>query len=347
MAKLRLATTFTGIGAQELGIERSGAFGEVEVVATCETDTDAIISYAAIHNGLTPKMVEEYSEYPSREEMTDELLEKNIGYDWNKNKPYDWKKKIKSKSNDIEKAWLACKLNKNVGDICKVQHFPTCDLFTYSSPCQSYSIAGRQDGNKITCQDCGHEFNPFDYDVKDRYSCPNCGSVNITSTRSGLMAEVERIILDMVREDRAPRYLLQENVDALVSKKFMPDFENWIGRLDRLGYNTYWTVMNAKECNIPQNRRRVFSLSIRKDIDNGKFTWPLPFDGGLRLKDVLLDNVDEKYYITNPKAQKLIDDLIENGTLEPTETDGVKAIPKEVVDKLAETQKQDEFDDLF
>lgn len=315
MAKLRLATTFSGIGCQERGIMNSGAFGEVEVVATCETDIDAIISYAAIHNGLTLQMVEEYDEYPSREEMVSQLKEMNIGYDWNKNKPYNWDKKIKSSGNDIEKTWLACKINKNVGDICKVKSFPSCDLFTYSSPCQSYSIAGRQDGNKITCNDCGYEFNPFDYDVKDRYSCPNCGSVNITSTRSGLMAEVERIILDMVREDRAPRYLLQENVDALVSKKFIGDFENWVGRLDRLGYNTYWTVMNAKFCNVPQNRNRVFSLSIRKDIDNGKFEWPLKFDGGIRLKDILQDEVDEKYYITSEKAQKLIDELIQNGTL--------------------------------
>lgn len=322
MGKLRMATTFSGVGMQERGVRNSGVFDEVEVVATCETDTDAIISYAAIHNGLTMDMVDTYEEYPSREEMAGYLADMNIGYDWQKMKPYDWQKVAKSKDAKklLQRAWLSCKLNKNVGDICLVKDFPSCDLFTYSSPCTDYSIAGAQAGTKVTCKDCGHEFNPLDYDVDERYSCPNCGSVNITSTRSGLMKEVERIILDMVRENRAPKYLLQENVDALVSKKFMPDFQNWIGRLDRLGYNTYWTVMNAKYCSTPeiptpQNRKRVFSISIRKDIDNGKFTWPLQFDSGIRLKDILFDEVDEKYYINNEKAEQLKKDLIMNGTI--------------------------------
>lgn len=323
MGKLRVGTTCTGVGMQERGILNSGIFNEVEVVATCETDTDAIISYAAIHNGLTMDMIDNYKDYPKREVMATELSDMNIGYDWIKNKPYDWEKVARSKDSKklLQRTWLSCKLNKNLGDMCKVKNFPSCDLFTYSTPCTDYSIAGAQKGSKVTCNDCGEEFNPLDYDVEQRYSCPHCGSVNITSTRSGLMVEIERIILDMVKENRAPRYLLQENVDALVSKKFIGDFENWIGRLDKLGYNTYWTILNLKNCSTfevptPQNRKRVFSISIRKDVDNGKFEFPIPFDAGIRLKDVLLDNVDEKYYINNAKAQNLIDELIKNGSLE-------------------------------
>lgn len=322
MAKMRIIETFAGVGMQLRGCELSKVVNDFEVVATSETDTDAIISYAAIHNGLTMDMVDNYTEYPNRTVMAEELAEKNIGYDWNKNKPYDWQKVARSKDSKklLQRAWLSCKLNKNVGDICKAKNLPTCDLLTYSSPCQSYSIAGNQDGNKVTCNECGEEFNPLDYDVNDRYSCPFCGSIDITSTRSGLMVEIERIILDMVKENRAPRYLLQENVDALVSKKFIGDFENWIGRLDKLGYNTYWTVLNLKNCSTfevptPQNRKRVFSISIRKDVDNDKFEFPQPFDAGIRLKDILLDDVDEKYYIKNEKAQALIDELIKNGSL--------------------------------
>ena len=313
---LKVITTFSGIGMQERGLKNSGVY-DVDVVATCECDKDAIISYAAIHHGLTEEMVNTYPNYPSRQEMADELKEKNIGFNWEKNKNYDWDKKVRSKSNELEKVWLANKLNKNMGDICKVQTktVPDCDLFVYSSPCTDYSIAGHQKGNKVTCKDCGHEFNPFDYDVNHRYNCPNCNSDNITSTRSGLLAEVERIILDMVRENRAPKYLLQENVDALISKKFKSDFDNWCERLDRLGYNTYYTCINGKNCGVPQNRNRVFSLSIRKDIDTDKFKFPIPFDNGIRLKDVLDDTVDEKYYINTEKAQKLIDDLILNGSI--------------------------------
>ena len=100
-----------------------------------------------------------------------------------------------------------------------------------------------------------------------------------------------------------------ENVKNLVSKKFMPDFNNLLDILHDLGYNSYWQVLNAKDCGVPQNRERVFVISIRKDIDNGTFTFPQPFDNGLRLKDMLEDNVDEKYYIENDNALKLIKSL--------------------------------------
>lgn len=323
MGKLKIGTTCSGIGMQERGVYNSGCFDEIEVVATSETDINAIMSYAAIHNGLTMDVVDNYTEYPERIQMATELAEMNIGYDWKKNKPYDWQKVARGKDTKklLERTWLSCKLNRNLGDMCKIKSFPTCDLFTYSTPCTDYSIAGKQEGTKVTCHTCGKDFNPLDYDVEQRYSCPHCGSTDITSTRSGLMVEIERIILDMVKENRAPKYLLQENVDALVSKKFIGDFENWIGRLDKLGYNTYWTVMNTKyvstpEIPTPQNRKRVFSLSIRKDVDKGTFTWPQKFDSGIRLKDILFDEVDEKYYITNEKAEELKKELILNGSIE-------------------------------
>lgn len=76
-----------------------------------------------------------------------------------------------------------------------------------------------------------------------------------------------------------------------------------------MGYNSYWKVLNAKDYGIPQNRERVFIISIRKDIDDGKFKFPEPFDNGLRLKDMLEDKVDEKYYINNPKIDKLLNQL--------------------------------------
>lgn len=76
--------------------------------------------------------------------------------------------------------------------------------------------------------------------------------------------------------------------------------------LDELGYNTYWKVLNAKDYGVPQNRERVFAISVRKDIDDGKFEFPQPFDNGVRLKDILEDKVDEKYYLSEDMQNRLI-----------------------------------------
>ena len=103
-----------------------------------------------------------------------------------------------------------------------------------------------------------------------------------------------------------PKYLMLENVKNLVGKKFKPQFDEWVAWLNELGYNTYWKVLNAKDYGVPQNRERVFAISIRKDIDDGKFEFPQPFYNGVRLKDVLEDNVDEKYYLSEDIQNRLI-----------------------------------------
>ena len=103
-----------------------------------------------------------------------------------------------------------------------------------------------------------------------------------------------------------PKYLMLENVKNLVGKKFKPQFDEWVAWLDELGYNTYWKVLNAKDFGVPQNRERVFAISIRKDIDDGKFEFPQPFDNGIRLKNVLEVKVDEKYYLTDTMIKGFI-----------------------------------------
>lgn len=112
-------------------------------------------------------------------------------------------------------------------------------------------------------------------------------------TRSGLLYEALRII-----EAKKPSYAICENVKNLVGKKFKSDFDKMLSRLDEFGYNSYWQVLNAKDYGIPQNRERVFVISIRKDIDNGTFKFPEKFPLELRLKDMLEDEVDEKFYLT-------------------------------------------------
>lgn len=312
--KLTMIEFFSGIGAQKRGIDNTELY-DLDVVATSDVDKEAVVEYAAIHHGLTNEMIENYENYPSREEMAEELKSRNIGMDFDKGKMFDWDKLKKKKTKDLEKYWLAMTLQNNLGDISKIEQAPTADCWFYSSPCQCFSVAGKQDGIDATCNACGQKYNPMLLDVEHRYICPNCGSDDIKGTRSGLLLEVERLLIKAIETDTAPKYLCLENVKNLVGKQFKSDFDAWIKRLEHLGYNTYWQVLNAKECGVPQNRERVFAFSIRKDIDTSKFTFPLPFDTGIRLKDILEKNVEEKYYINTERASNLIQQLVDKGQL--------------------------------
>lgn len=312
--KLTMIELFSGIGAQKRGIDNTNLY-DLDVIATSDIDKEAVVEYATIHHELTKEMIENYDSYPSREEMIEELKSRNIGMDFDKNKMYDWDKLAKKKTKDIEKYWLAMKLQNNLGDISQIEQLPTADCWFYSSPCQSFSIAGKQEGVMATCNSCGEKYNPMKLDADKRYICPYCGSDDIKGTRSGLLLEVERLLIKAVETNTQPKYLCLENVKNLVGKQFKPDFDAWVKRLEYLGYNTYWKVLNAKECGIPQNRERVFAFSIRKDIDTGKFTFPVPFDTGVRLKDILEKEVDEKYYINTERAANLIKQLVDKGQL--------------------------------
>lgn len=153
----------------------------------------------------------------------------------------------------------------NLGDISKVDtsDIPECDLVTYGFPCQDISIAGLQKGIKAG------------------------------ETRSGLLYEALRII-----EAKKPKYAIAENVKNLVGKRFKDDFEQLLALLDDMGYNSYWQVLNAKDYGIPQNRERVFVISIRKDIDTKTFSFPEKQKLTLCLRDMLEETVDSKYFLT-------------------------------------------------
>lgn len=292
----------SGIGAQMKGIDNTHLFN-ANMIATADLDKEVVVSYAAIHCGLTNEMIENYEDYPSKEEMIQQLTDKRLGYDFKKDVPYDWAKlaRKKDKTKGIEKYWLADHISHNLGDMMQIEALPYSDMLTYSTPCTDLSIAGKQEGLKWTCQDCGHEYDPSLLDVDTRYTCPNCGSHNIKSTRSGLLYEVERLLVKAKEKNTLPKFLLMENVDALVSKKYIDSFKDWINRLDNLGYNSYYQTINAKNTGIPQNRNRIFCISIRKDIDTKSFTFPQPFDTGSRLKDLLEADVDvlEKYFLSD------------------------------------------------
>lgn len=161
---------------------------------------------------------------------------------------------------------------KNYGDISKIdpKDLPDFDLFTYSRPCQDLSTAGKQKGFEK-------------------------GS----GTRSSLLWECERII-----EAKRPKYLLMENVKALTFKKNEGGYHKWLDILTSLGYTNYSKVLNAKDYGVPQNRERVFCISILDD--NQGFEFPEKQVLKTRLKDVLEHNVDEKYYLSNDRVKQLV-----------------------------------------
>lgn len=169
---------------------------------------------------------------------------------------------------------------RNLGDVSRVdwaewhsRHPQPIDLLTYSSPCQDFSSAGLQRG--------GEE-----------------GS----GTRSGLLWETERA----VRELR-PRYLVFENVGGLVSDKFIDLFNRWQARLNGYGYTNFQQLMNAKDYGVPQNRLRIFMVSI---LDCPRaYYFPRPFPLTRRLKDVLEQNVEERYYLKDEQVAKLVSSI--------------------------------------
>jgi len=174
---------------------------------------------------------------------------------------------------------------RNYGDISKIEALDYADLWTYGFPCQDISVAGQQAG------------------------------IIKGETRSGLLYEVQRLLSVSAAKNESPKYLILENVKNLVGKKFKADFDRWLMWLDELGYNNYWQVLNAKDYGIPQNRERVFVISIRKDIDKG-FAFPAPIPLEKTMFDYLDDEVDEKFYLSDSTIEyyeQHTKDNIENG----------------------------------
>ncbi len=150
------------------------------------------------------------------------------------------------------------------------KNYENIDIITHGSPCQDFSVAGKQAGGD-----------------KD------------SGTRSSLMYETIRIV-----EKIRPKYVLWENVKNVLSKKHRHNFDNYLEKMTELGYTNYYQVLNAKDYGMCQNRERLFTISIRNDI-NKKFIFPEPQELKLKLKDILEDEVDEKYYLDKEKIIKI------------------------------------------
>ena len=178
---------------------------------------------------------------------------------------------------EIDKYAIECFDNnfpnvKNYGD-CKLinpNDLPDFDLLTGGFPCQSFSVAGKMKGEE--------------------------------DIRGTLFYDIIRIA-----EIKKPKYLLLENVKGLTCKKFKSTFDKILNELNRIGYKVYWKVLNSKDYGIPQSRARVWFVCFRKDIDIPfSFQFPEPVELKLFVKDILEEQVDNKYYLSEKLQERFI-----------------------------------------
>lgn len=163
-------------------------------------------------------------------------------------------------------------------DVTKWDKDIKVDLIMHGSPCQDFSVAGK-----------------------------NAGGDKNSGTRSSLMYETLRIV-----EKLKPKYVIWENVKNLLSKKHRHNFDAYIDAMTELGYVSKYQILNAKDYGVPQNRERVFTISCRHDGDSqimgsflAQFNFPEPMPLERRLKDILEDSVDERYYLSDEQVSKI------------------------------------------
>ncbi|UCU26323.1 DNA cytosine methyltransferase [Mycoplasma anserisalpingitidis] len=270
MQKIKIFEAFAGIGAQHKSITNINNKNNkvlFEVVGTSDWDIYCNIVYAALHKGLTLDNVDEILNrfnVNSKEKMID-FFRKNV-FSINSKTP------VRSlPRDDLLKLLIASnKLSNNFPDIKALKGEDikklNVDLLTYSFPCQGLSIAnmGRSKG------------------------------ILNSESSSHLVWEIDRIISEMTNK---PRYLLLENVKALV-KKYNHEYKEWIKRLEEHGYKTYTAILNAYEHNSLQTRERVYAISFLNDIE-------LPFSNDYEFNEYVKFISKEKAKID--RKQKFFD----------------------------------------
>ena len=203
-------------------------------------------------------------------------------------------------------------------------------LFKIKTPIRLIELFAGVGSQAMALRDLGADFEHYRVVELDKYAIKSYNSIHgtefpkmdITQIHGSDLGieDVEKFTYLLNEVENLPQVLLMENVPQVHGKKNIEDFQNWISFLESKGYSNYWQDLNAKNYGVAQNRNRCFMVSI---LGDWKFTFPEPIELKRVMKDYLEDAVDEKYYINNEKAQKLIQKLIDNGTLQNTiPTDG-------------------------
>lgn len=290
---LKVLEAFSGIGAQAKALERQKI--DHEIINTVDWDINAIVAYDIIHNGK-----QDLSRYEklSKQEIISKLSKYTLSPD-GKN-AYQNGDISHVNIAGLRSVLAAIERSRNLVSITDMtyENIPEdLDLFTYSFPCQDLSIAGVWHGN----------MSGIDRDAHNR---------------SGMLWEVERILKDCVKHNQPkPKILLMENVSNILAPRHMGNFQEWINYLGEIGYYNKIYKLNAKRFGIPQNRTRVFMLSVYIGNDKNKriiiedyfnahnlesddYVQTLPLNR-LTIKDILRTDYSQTCYLEEANESQL------------------------------------------
>ena len=265
---IRLIEFFAGYGSQALALKYLGV--PFEHWKICEWAVKSIQAYKDIH--FTDDNFDYSWCYENKEDIVDHLYE--LGISSNYNEPMTSQQISRLNDEQLRTIYNNIRVTHNLVNIQTVcgEDLEIVDtdkydyILTYSFPCQDLSLAGKGKG------------------------------MSDTSTRSGMLWEVERILTECKELETLPQILIMENVPQIHSSDNVQDFNKWQLRLEELGYKNYFQDLIATDYGIPQTRNRCFMISILGDYS---YTFPKPIPLKLKLKDMLEDNVDEKYYLSD------------------------------------------------
>jgi len=268
-----LSSLPSGYGSQALALKYLGV--PFEHWKICEWAVKSIQAYKDIH--FTDKDIELNSKR-TKEDMIEFLYQKGISSNYNE--PMTKEQISRLSENQLKTIIKNIAITHNLVNIQQVKgkdlEIVDTDkydyIMTYSFPCQDLSLAGKGKG------------------------------MSDTSTRSGMLWEVERILQECKDLGELPQVLLMENVPQVHGADNLEDFNKWKLRLEELGYNNYFQDLIATDYGMPQTRNRCFMVSILGDYS---YTFPKPIPLKLKLKDMLEDNVDEKYYLSDKQIQDI------------------------------------------
>ena len=264
---IRLVEFFAGYGSQALALKYLGA--PFEHWKICEWAVKSIKAYKDIHFENDNK---DYSKDLTKDEIIEYLCNKGISANYNEPMFKLQIQRLKEETiraiyNDIQATHNLVNIQQVKGKDLDIVDTNKYDyILTYSFPCQDLSLAGKGKG------------------------------MSDTSTRSGMLWEVERILTECYELGTMPQILLMENVPQVHSQDNLEDFNKWKLRLEELGYKNYFQDLIATDYGIPQTRNRCFMISILGDYS---YIFPKPISLKLKLKDMLEDNIDEKYYLSD------------------------------------------------